>query len=170
MFENKDDRTVHKNYHLLTVEIKDYYVMIDGQNFFNQTVKNHLVTYNSIRNTATGQRDDYTTGCLRDYNHYEKMRAIDLSKQKALDADPKPIQQNIFAGNLDRGEDVNDNIIIFFIIEEAKETILDISQGTVKVLWMLWYDLARVAKFSDSKIFDLGCVFQNLFCLNIISK
>ena len=79
-FENKDDRTVHKNYYLLTVEIKDYYVMIDGQNVFNQTVKNHLITYNSIRHIATSQRDDYTTGYLLDYNHYEKMRAIDLSK------------------------------------------------------------------------------------------
>ena len=54
--------------------------MIDGQNVFNQTVKNHLVTYNSIRHIATSQRDDYTTGYLLDYNHYEKMRAIDLSK------------------------------------------------------------------------------------------
>ena len=58
------------------------------------------------------------------------MIAIDLSKQQALDADPKTIQQINFTANLDR----NENITMFFIIEEAKETILDFSQGTVKVL------------------------------------
>ena len=62
------------------------------------------------------------------------MIAIDLSKQKALDADPKAIQQINFTRNLNQGEDVNDNKTMFFIIEEAKETILDFSQGSVKVL------------------------------------
>ena len=53
---------------------------------------------------ATGQRDDYKTGCLLDYNYFKnhyKMTAIDLSKQQALDADPKAIQQINFTGNLD---------------------------------------------------------------------
>ena len=62
------------------------------------------------------------------------MIAIDLSKQQELDADPKSIHQINFTGNLNRGENVNDITITFFIIEEAKETILDFSQGTVKVL------------------------------------
>ena len=61
------------------------------------------------------------------------MIAIDLSKQQALDADPKAIQQINFAGNLNRARYVNENTMIL-IIEEAKETILDFSQGTVKVL------------------------------------
>ena len=47
-----------------TVEIKDYNVMIHGQNFFDQPVKNNLRTYDSIRRIPTGQEDDYTTGCL----------------------------------------------------------------------------------------------------------
>ena len=58
------------------------------------------------------------------------MIAINLSKQRALDADPKAIQQINFIENLDR----EGNTTIFFIIEEVKETILDFSQGTVKVL------------------------------------
>ena len=58
------------------------------------------------------------------------MIAIDLSKQRALDSDPKAIQQTDFSGNLSRPE----YAIMFFIIEEAKETVLDFSQGTVKVL------------------------------------
>ena len=59
------------------------------------------------------------------------MIAIDLSEQQALDPDPIAIQQINFRGNLNRGEVVNDNTLMFFIIEEA---ILDILQGAVKVL------------------------------------
>ena len=58
------------------------------------------------------------------------MIAIDLSKQQALDADPKAIQQINFTANLDRAG----NTRIFLILEEAKETVLDFSQGAVKVL------------------------------------
>ena len=57
------------------------------------------------------------------------MIAIDLSKQKSLDADPRAIQQINFTANLDRAGNTT-----FFIIEEAKETVLDFSQGTGKVL------------------------------------
>ena len=58
------------------------------------------------------------------------MIAIDLIKQQSLDADPKAIQKINFTGNLDQAG----NILIFFIVEEAKETILDFSQGTARVL------------------------------------
>ena len=59
------------------------------------------------------------------------MIATDLSKQQALDADPRTIQQINFTANVDpRG-----NTTRFFIIEEAKETVLVFPQGTVKVLW-----------------------------------
>ena len=70
--------------------------MIDGKNFFDQPVKNNKITFGNIRKLATGQRDDYTTGCLLDYiyfKNYQKMIAIDLSKQQAVDADPKAIQE-----------------------------------------------------------------------------
>ena len=60
------------------------------------------------------------------------MFAIDLSTQQELDADPRAIQQINFTANLDR----DGNTTMFFIIEEAKETVLDFSQGNVKVLWM----------------------------------
>ena len=64
------------------------------------------------------------------FNKYYKMIAIDLSKRQVFDADPRAIQQINFTANLDRAE----NTTMFFIIEEAKETVLDISQRTVKVL------------------------------------
>ena len=106
--------------------------MIDEKNFFDQTVKNNKM-FENIRKIATSQGDDYTTGCLLDYiyfKNYYKMIAVDLSKQQVLDADPKAIQQINFTANLDRAR----NTTMFFIIEEAKETVLDFSQGTVKVL------------------------------------
>ena len=59
-------------YYLPTVEVKDYNVMIDGQNFLDQPVKNNLRTYDKIRKIATGQRDDYTTSSLLHYNYFDK--------------------------------------------------------------------------------------------------
>ena len=132
-FENKNDRTSHSTYYLPQVEIKDYTVMIDGRNFFDQPINSMIETYENIIKIATGQGDDYTTGCLLDYSYFKdhyKMIAIDLSKQQALDADPRAIQQINFTANLDRAG----NTTMFFIIEEAKETVLDFSQRTVKVL------------------------------------
>ena len=90
-------------------------------------------TYENIRKDATAKGDDYATGCLFDYPYFKenyKMIAIDLSRQNELDADPKAIQQINFTANLDRAG----NTTIFFIIEEAKETAFEFSQGTVKVL------------------------------------
>ena len=58
------------------------------------------------------------------------MITVDLNKQQALDADPRAIQQINFTANLDRAG----NTRIYFILKVAKETILNFSQGTVKVL------------------------------------
>ena len=131
-FENENDRVSHSTYYLSKVEIKDYNVMIGGRNFFDLPINNMNKTYENIRKIATGKGDDYTTGCLLDYPYFKenyKMIAIDLSRQNELDADPRAIQQINFTANLDRAG----NTTIFFIIEEAKETIFEFSQGTVKV-------------------------------------
>ena len=106
--------------------------MIDGKNVFDQPVKTDKVTYKNIRKIAIVQEDDDTTGCLLDYTYFKKsykMIAIDLSKQQALDADPKAIQQINFTANLDWTE----NTRLYFILEEAKETVFEFSQWTVKV-------------------------------------
>ena len=90
-------------------------------------------TYENIRQIATGKGDNYTTGCLLDILYFKesyKMIAIDLSRHNQLDADPRAIQQINFRANLDRAR----NTTMFFITEEAKETIFEFSQGTVKVL------------------------------------
>ena len=128
-FENGDDRKSHSNYYLPKVEIRDYNVMIDSKNFFDQPRNSNPKTYEHIRKIATGQGDDRTTGCLLDYscfNNYYKMISIDLSKQHVFDADPREIQQINFTANLDR----DGNKTMFFIIDEAKETVLDFAQGT----------------------------------------
>ena len=130
-FENDAERISSKRCYLPIVEIKGYNVMIDGRNFFGKPVKNDKVTYESIRKIATGQGDDYTNGCLLDYiylKNYYKIVAVDLSKQQALDADPKAIQQISFAADRDG------NTRFYIILEEAKETVFEFSQGTVKVL------------------------------------
>ena len=107
--------------------------MIDGENLFDQPVKNDKVTYKIIRKIATGQGDDYTIGCLLDYiylKNYDKMIAVDLSKQQALGVDPKASQQIDFTANLDRAGRAK----FYFILEDAKETVFELSQGTAKVL------------------------------------
>ena len=80
---------------------------------------------------GTGQGDHYANGCLIDYfyfKEYYKMIATGLSNQKELDDDPKAIQQISFTRNLDV------NVTTFLTIQEVKETILDFSQVTVRVL------------------------------------
>ena len=125
-FENENDRTSHSTYYLPKVEIKDYNVMIDSENVFDQPINSNIKTYENIRKISTGQGDDYTTGCLLDCSYFKdhyKMIAIDLSKQQALDTDPRAIQQINFTANFDRAG----NTTMFFITEEAKETVLDFS-------------------------------------------
>ena len=107
--------------------------MINGRNFFDQPINSMTKTYENIRKIALGKGDDYTTGCLLDYLYFKEnyiMIAVDLSSQNELDAGPRAIQKINFTVNLDRAV----NTTIFFIIEEAKETIFEFSQGTLKVL------------------------------------
>ena len=83
----------------------------------DQPIRNNLRTFDSIWKIAIAQENDYTTDCLLDYYYFEnyyRMTAIDVSKQQALDVDPKAIQLIYFTGNLEN------NATISFIIEGAK--------------------------------------------------
>ena len=131
-FENAAHRTRHTGYFLPTVELKDYNVMVDGRNLFDQPVKTMSRRYDDLRKLTTGSGDDYTTGCLLDYEYFKenyKIIGVDLSRQQVFDSDPRAIQQINFTGNLDRAG----NTTIFFVLEKAKETVLDFSQGAVRV-------------------------------------
>ena len=100
-FEDNDHRPSYKRYFLTTAEIKYDKLMIDGQRFFDQPVNNNLRTFDNIRKIATGQGDDYATGCLLDYNYSNTA--------------------NQFYRNLARNP--NAYTTMFFISEGAKETI-----------------------------------------------
>ena len=82
-----------------------------------------------------GYGDDYTTGCLLDYAYFKdnyKLIAVDLSKQKTLDADTRAIQQIVFQRVV--GGENNTKIRLYTILEKSKETILEFAKGTAKVL------------------------------------
>ena len=115
--------------------ISNYNIKIDAKNFYDQPINNLIKQYEKVRKISTGQGDDYKTGCLLDYAYFKhdfKLIAADLSKQKALDADPKAIQQIIFTGQVD-----DEALIVFYIFEKSKETILQFSKRMTKVLWII---------------------------------
>ena len=85
--DNKVRRNSHRKYFLPRVDITNYNILIDGRNFYDQPINDQIKKYDEIRKIATGKGDDYTIGCLLDYqyfkNHYQLI-AADLSKQKEL--------------------------------------------------------------------------------------
>ena len=120
-----------KKYFLPRVKIENN-IEIDEKNFYDQPINDSIKQYDEIRKTSTGQGDDYTTGCLLDFAYFLKnyrLNAADLSKQKALDADPRAIQQTIFIGTAAD----NTKVRIYYILEKSKETILKFSKGTTSV-------------------------------------
>ena len=120
-----------QKYFLPRVKIENCNIEIDGKNFYDQPINDSIKQYDEIRKISTGQGDDYTTGCLLDFAYFEKnyrLIAADLSKQKVLDADSRAIQQIISTGKISQAA------VIYYIYEKSKETILQFSKGTKKVL------------------------------------
>ena len=118
------------------VKIENYNIEIDGRNFYDQPINDSIKQHGEIRKISTGQGDDYTTGRLLDFAYFEnncRLLAADLSKQKALDADSRAIQQIIFTGKI-KATVANTRVVIFCILEKSKETILEFSKGTTKGL------------------------------------
>ena len=113
------------------VNITNYNVLIDGRNFYGQPINDQLKKYDNIRKIATGKGDDYTTGCLIDYQYFKdhyQLIAVDLSRQNELDADPRAIQQIEFYGKLET------NSQVCTALEKSKGTVLEFYKGTTKVL------------------------------------
>ena len=125
------ERNTHEKYLLPRVDITNYNVPIDGRNFYEQVINDLLKQYDEIRKTATGQEDDYTTGCLLDYQYFKDhyiLNAVDISKQKELDADSRAIPQIEFHGML------KTNSQVCTVLEKSKETMLEFYKGTATVL------------------------------------
>ena len=129
--DNDPKRNGYRNYYLPPVDITKYNVLIDGRNFHDQPINDKIRQYDEIRKVATGKGDNYATGCLLDYKYlkdFYKLVAIDLSKQKELDADPRAIQQIEFYGKLSA------NAFVLFVLEKSKETVFEFYKGTAKVM------------------------------------
>ena len=115
-------------------------MIINGKNFYDQAIDSDIKRYKEIRKLTTGQGEDYTTGCLLDYeyikNHYRLM-AVDLNRQKELDADPKAIQQIEFVGQLKKLNNNNNDVESMFVLTilgKIKEIRSKFSLGSVTVL------------------------------------
>ena len=128
---NRVIRTSYRKYFVPRVDITSYNVLIDGRNFYDQPINDSIRKYDEIRKIATEKGDNYATGCLLDYNYFKKnyqLIAVDLSKQRELDVNPRAIQQIEFIGMLKTRSSV------FTILEKSKETILEFYKGTAKVM------------------------------------
>ena len=125
----------NKRYFLPRGEIKNYNVLIDGRNFYDQPINDIAKQYDEVRKVSMGYGDDYITGYLLDYAYFKdnfKLIAVDSSKQKNLDVDPRAIQQIVFQGVV--GGANNTKIRLYTILEKSREAILEFSKGTTKVL------------------------------------
>ena len=91
----------NRKYFLPRTKIENFNVLIDGKKFYDQPINDLIKQYDEVRKVLTGQSDHYTTGCLLDYAYFKdsyRLIGTDLSKQKALDVDPRVIQQIVFQG------------------------------------------------------------------------
>ena len=118
-FIQMNKRIKAKRYYLPIGIINNYNFIINEKNFYNQPNDSDIKRSEEIRKLTTGQGEDYNTGCLLDYdyikNHY-RLIAVDLSRQKELDADPKAIQQIEFVGQLKKLNDDNNNVESMFVL------------------------------------------------------
>ena len=125
----------NKKYFLPRGEINNYNELIDGRNFRDQPINDLIKQCDEVRKVSTGQGDHYTTGCFLDYAYFKddyKLIAVDLRKQKALDADARAIQETVFQGVV--GGDDETKIRLYTILKQLKETVLQFYKGTAKVL------------------------------------
>ena len=127
---NQPTRNDQQKYYLPRIDFKKYNVIIDGRNLYDNTAESDIEKYRELKKVMIRKGEDYTTGSLLDYyyfNKHYKLVAVDLSKQKDLDADPRAIQQIEFKYML------KTNSTIYWVLKKSKETILEFFKGTVKV-------------------------------------
>ena len=128
---NRIQRDSHRKYFLARVNITNYNVLTDSRSFYDHPINYQIKKYYKIRKTATGKGDNYTTGCLLDYQYFKdhyQIIVINLSFQKELDADPRSIQQIEFYGKLET------NSQVCTVLEKSKENVLEFYKRTTKVV------------------------------------
>ena len=129
---------VTENIFLPRVDIKDYNILIDGRNFYDQNISDDFKKYKELRKVMTGRGEYYTTGSLLDYDFWKnnyKLVCCNLSKQKVLGSNSKANQQIEFFYKLDNTRDIGggNRAQILTVLEKEKETNLEFSNKTVKV-------------------------------------
>ena len=127
--DGQPTRNGQRKYYLPKISLNKY-VAIHGRNFYDNPIENDIEKYRELKKVMIGKGEDYTTGSLLDYNYFDKhykLVAVDLSKQKELDGDPRAIQQIEFKYML------GTNSTIYWVLEKSKETILEFYKETVKV-------------------------------------
>ena len=123
-------RNGRRKYYLPRIDLEEYNVIIDERHFYDNPIESDIEKYTELKKVTIGKGEDYTTGSLLDFNYFDKrykLVAVDLSKQKELDADPRAIQQVEFKYML------GTNSTIYWVLEKSKETILEFYKGSVKV-------------------------------------
>ena len=123
-------RNGQQKYYLPRIDLEKYNVIIDGRNFYDNPIESDIGKYRELKKVMIGKGEDYTSGSLLDFNYFDKhykLVAVDLSKQKELDVDPRAIQQIEFKYML------GTNSTIYWVLKKSKETILEFYKGTVKV-------------------------------------
>ena len=128
--DGQPTRNGQRKYYLPRIDLNKYSVIIDGRNLYDNPIESDIEKYRELKKVMIGKGEDYTTGSLLDYNYFKKhykLVAVDLSKQKELDADLRAIQQIEFKYTL------GTNSTIYWVLEKSKETILEFYKGTVKV-------------------------------------
>ena len=126
-------KAVIENTFLPSLNIKDYNVLVDGRNFYDQNISDDFKKYEELRKVMSGRGEDYTTGSLLDYNYWKNnynLICCDLSKQKVSDSNPKTNQQVEFIYKLNNS---TNDFQILTVLEKERETSLEFSKGTVKV-------------------------------------
>ena len=112
-------RNGQRKYYLPRIDLEKYNVNIDGRNFYDNPIESDIEKYRELKKVMIGKGEDYTTGSLLDFNYFDKhykLVAVDLSKQKELDVDPRAIQQIEFKYML------GTNSTIYWVLEKSKET------------------------------------------------
>ena len=121
--DNKVSADSYRKYFLPRVKIENYNIEIDRRNVYDQPINDSTKQYDKIRKLSIGKVDDYTTGSLLDFTYFEKndrLIAADLSKQKALDADSRAIQQIVFTGKT-KAKEANTGVIFITFLKNQKK-------------------------------------------------
>ena len=123
--DGQPTRNGQQKYYLPRIDLEKYNVIIDGRNFYDNPIESDIEKYRELKKVMIGKGEDYTTGSMLDYNYFKKhykLVAVDLSKQKELDAGPRAIQQIEFKYMLET------NSTIYWLLEKSKETILELNK------------------------------------------